>query len=150
MRDGRVNKIVAKTSTQIARESKRDRSAIKTLAVLGTVFLPSTFVAVSRAISTAFLRLLKFSQALFSTPFFTFSSPASGAVSQQFWIFWAIAIPLTLVVILAWLVWYRWTAKKHSAEGDYNWNLSIFRQNWYLRAYHPFDRVRQRRRMNDV
>jgi Mg2+ and Co2+ transporter CorA len=47
MRDGRVSKAIAETSEQIARESKRDSSAMKTLAVLTTVFLPPTFVAVS-------------------------------------------------------------------------------------------------------
>lgn len=47
MRDGRVSKAIAETSEQIARESERDSSAMKTLAVLATVFLPPTFVAVS-------------------------------------------------------------------------------------------------------
>jgi Mg2+ and Co2+ transporter CorA len=47
MRDGRVSKSIAEASEQIARESKRDSSAMKTLAVLTTVFLPPTFIAVS-------------------------------------------------------------------------------------------------------
>jgi len=99
IRDRRMSEIISKSSAQIkAREQESDTSAIKTLAVLGLVFLPSTFIA-----------------ALFSTAFFTFDSPASGGVSPQFWIFWVVSVPLTFIVVLIWYAWRRWTVKKHLA-----------------------------------
>jgi len=46
-RDSLVNLEVAKDSRRVAQASKRDSSAMKTLAVLTMVFLPATFVSVS-------------------------------------------------------------------------------------------------------
>ncbi|KAH6677278.1 hypothetical protein B0J14DRAFT_651165 [Halenospora varia] len=87
-RAARVNKVIAQTSIKIAYENKRDSSAMKTLAVLALVFLPGTFVAT-----------------LHSSPFFDFKPLALGAiVSPQFWIYWAISIPLTIIVTIIWLL----------------------------------------------
>ena len=45
-KDSKVNVEVARDSKEIAAESKRDSSAMKTIAVLTIIFLPGTFVAV--------------------------------------------------------------------------------------------------------
>jgi hypothetical protein len=45
--DGTVKIELAKDSKEIAAASKRDSSAMKIVAVLTTVFLPGTFMAVS-------------------------------------------------------------------------------------------------------
>ncbi|KAF8856628.1 hypothetical protein BDZ45DRAFT_593973, partial [Acephala macrosclerotiorum] len=81
----------------VARESKRDSSARKALAVVATVFLPRTSIA-----------------SLFTTPFFSFEAPAgTKIVSRQFWIYWVVSIPLTIIVILLWFAWYQHTSEKY-------------------------------------
>jgi Mg2+ and Co2+ transporter CorA len=46
-RDAKVNIELAKNSAILASESKKDSSVMKTIAILGMLFLPGTFVAVS-------------------------------------------------------------------------------------------------------
>lgn len=54
-------------------------------------------------------------QAIFSTSFFTFASSSSSssattsswAVSPSFWIYWAVAVPLTLATLGCWFFWER-------------------------------------------
>jgi hypothetical protein len=48
IKEATTNGQVAKTSAIIARESKKDSSAMKAIAVLTMCFLPGTFLAVSR------------------------------------------------------------------------------------------------------
>jgi len=45
-KDSKVNIQLAETTTVIARESKKDSSAMKAIAVLTMCFLPGTFLAV--------------------------------------------------------------------------------------------------------
>lgn len=45
-KDSKVNLQLAATTTTIARESKKDSSAMKAIAVLTMCFLPGTFLAV--------------------------------------------------------------------------------------------------------
>ncbi|KAL8712166.1 MAG: hypothetical protein Q9220_003600 [cf. Caloplaca sp. 1 TL-2023] len=49
--DGRTNIAIAEASRRIAFETKRDSDAMKSIAALTMVFLPATFVAVSRSIA---------------------------------------------------------------------------------------------------
>lgn len=49
--DGRTNIAIAEASRRIAFETKRDSDAMKTIAALTMVFLPATFVAVSKLIA---------------------------------------------------------------------------------------------------
>ena len=51
--DSRTNIAIAEASRSIEFETKRDSDAIKTIAALTMIYLPSTFVAVSQ--STLFL-----------------------------------------------------------------------------------------------
>ena len=46
-KDSKVNISLAETSAVIAKESKKDSSAMKAIAVLTMFFLPGTFLAVS-------------------------------------------------------------------------------------------------------
>lgn len=50
--------------------------------------------------------------------FFNFSSDSGGHVSSQFWIYWIVTIPLTLVVIACWWGWERWREKQHAKEDE--------------------------------
>lgn len=90
---------VAQYNSQIAvrigEATQVDSRAMKTISVLGLVFLPGTFIC-----------------ALFSTSFFNFSpasdtEPQHWTVSEKFWVYWVVAIPVTLVTVACWLAWQR-------------------------------------------
>lgn len=68
--------------------AKRDSQASVQMAAAALLFLPSTFVS-----------------AIFSTSFFNYDRTAGWGVSSQFWIYWVVAIPLTILSILAWVKW---------------------------------------------
>ncbi|MCJ1478524.1 hypothetical protein MMC13_007204 [Lambiella insularis] len=73
----------------IARASKRDSTSMKTIAVLTTSFLPATWVS-----------------AFFSMPLFNWSAESSNDVlAPRFWVYWALTLPLTIVVMALWWVW---------------------------------------------
>ncbi|MCJ1265620.1 hypothetical protein MMC22_005500 [Lobaria immixta] len=85
---------IALASKDIAEATKQDSYAMKTIAILTTLFLPGTFVA-----------------ALFSTSMFDFDHD-SIQVSRLFWVYWAVTVPLTVVVVVIWQFWLRmrnWT-----------------------------------------
>ncbi|KXT08452.1 hypothetical protein AC579_5617 [Pseudocercospora musae] len=78
---------------KIATLSRRDSNATRTISILGLVFLPGTFIS-----------------AIFSMSFFNYQqpsnhSPASWAMSEKFWIYWVVAIPVTLITIGVWWYW---------------------------------------------
>ncbi|KAK1658813.1 hypothetical protein BDP55DRAFT_372526 [Colletotrichum godetiae] len=73
-------------SVDIGRATQRDSEAMKTVAFLTLLFLPATFVS-----------------AVFSTSFFDYDSGAdSWNVSGKFWVYWVVAIPITVVTALLW------------------------------------------------
>ncbi|KAH8757175.1 hypothetical protein F5883DRAFT_568283 [Diaporthe sp. PMI_573] len=78
----------ANTSVEIGRLARSDGVAMKTIAFVTLAFLPSTFVS-----------------AIFSMSFFTFSADAGWVVSRKIWVYWAFAVPLTLVSFLVWRCW---------------------------------------------
>lgn len=77
-------------SAQMARAMQQDSAAMRTISVLGLVFLPGTFVS-----------------AVYSMSFFQCSMDnepgvAAWSVSSEFWIYWATAIPLTVITVVIW------------------------------------------------
>ncbi|MCJ1253613.1 hypothetical protein MMC24_001425 [Lignoscripta atroalba] len=109
--DSRLNYSIASDSAQIAVASKRDSSAMKTVALITVLFLPGTFVA-----------------AIFSMSMFDWQ-PSSGqatnttttpsrrpSVSPFLWIYWAITIPFTFIVLAAWRIWWILEDKKYARE----------------------------------
>jgi ABC-type branched-subunit amino acid transport system permease subunit len=96
---------------EIGAATKSDSAAMKTVAVVTMAFLPATFTSVSLNSPgcTGYANNL---QAVFSMSFFNFSpgngtEPDEWKVSSQIWIYWVVAIPLTLMTLLAWLFWKR-------------------------------------------
>ncbi|KXH50031.1 hypothetical protein CSIM01_07289 [Colletotrichum simmondsii] len=76
----------ARISVAIGRATQRDSEAMKTVAFLTLLFLPATFVS-----------------AVFSTSFFDYDSASdSWNVSGKFWVYWVVAIPITLITALLW------------------------------------------------
>jgi hypothetical protein len=86
----------------LAHASKRDSYAMKTISLLGAVFLPGAYLA-----------------SVFSTTFFnfTFATPSS-VVSEQFYIYWATTLPITALAVLGWWAWEHWSAKRHRLEDE--------------------------------
>lgn len=70
---------------------------MKTLAAVTVTFLPGTFVA-----------------SLFAIPLFQWQ--ATPVVSNRFWIYWAVTIPLTLVTLLVWYYWTKRQTKIHRRQ----------------------------------
>lgn len=86
----------SKVQLQIGEEAKREASAMKAIAVVTMTFLPATFVST-----------------IFGTNFFSFepdgdAGRSSFAVSSQFWIYWALSVPLTVATLALWFWWSRW------------------------------------------
>lgn len=44
--------------------------------------------------------------------FFSETVDSSLVVSSHFWIYWAVTVPLTIIVVLIWLVWLKWERLK--------------------------------------
>ncbi|KAK3338606.1 hypothetical protein B0T25DRAFT_426744, partial [Lasiosphaeria hispida] len=83
----------ASATRSIAKDSLRDSSSMKMLALVAMFFLPGSFVA-----------------ALFSTPLFVWDGeePGTGigvATRPQFKLFWAVAVPLTVLTFVLYGVW---------------------------------------------
>ncbi|KAK5166241.1 uncharacterized protein LTR77_008502 [Saxophila tyrrhenica] len=81
----------SRTNIEIATQTKRDSSAMKTLSLVSVIFLPLTAVA-----------------SVFSMDPFVSRDASEGSrviVSSQFWIYWAVVIPLTSMILCAWVVW---------------------------------------------
>ncbi|KIN06847.1 hypothetical protein OIDMADRAFT_139651 [Oidiodendron maius Zn] len=94
-----IAQIDNKLTAKMAATSSRDSTAMKTLALITTLFLPGTFVAT-----------------VFSTGMFNWQSSApnssSQIVSSYIWIYWAFTIPLTITVAFSWRLWWAWE-KRH-------------------------------------
>lgn len=90
---------------------QRDSTAMKTISVLGLVFLPGTFISVRKVVLVPFdilrMRLADrnylFHKSIFGMTFFAFTPKSSGwSTSSQFWIYWVVTIPVTLAT---WVIW---------------------------------------------
>ncbi|KAH8711821.1 hypothetical protein GQ44DRAFT_714242 [Phaeosphaeriaceae sp. PMI808] len=85
----------SKIMVAIGEATNSDSSAMKTVAIVTMIFLPATFTS-----------------AVFSMSFFDYSPATSTevenwSVSSKIWIYWAVAIPLTLLTLFAWMFWKR-------------------------------------------
>jgi hypothetical protein len=113
--------MIARDSKAIAISSKRDSSAMKTIALLTMVFLPGTAIAVRTHKNIRWL-IANIKQSFFAMPFFDFTVDVDGhSVVQtrpQFWMYWVITIPLTFSVLGLWVVWLRFVTKRHKKEDE--------------------------------
>ncbi|KAL2835031.1 hypothetical protein BDW59DRAFT_155855 [Aspergillus cavernicola] len=70
------------------RNTRTDSATMRTIAILSLVYLPGTFVS-----------------GLFGTNFFNLSTDDTGpkwTMSDNFWLYWAITVPLTTLTIVFW------------------------------------------------
>ncbi|TRX93687.1 hypothetical protein FHL15_005363 [Xylaria flabelliformis] len=81
-----VSQDEARASVAIARATKSDNEIMKTTSFIALLFLPPTFIS-----------------AIFSTSFFRFGDDEKGwQVSNKFWWYWVIVVPVTLLCLLVW------------------------------------------------
>ncbi|ODA80038.1 hypothetical protein RJ55_02996 [Drechmeria coniospora] len=84
-REARLNLEIAGEQRRIAHASKRDSAAMKTISLMGALFLPGTYLA-----------------SVFSMTFFNFQAEATRAVAPQLWIYFVVTIPLTAIIVCSW------------------------------------------------
>ncbi|KIW09022.1 hypothetical protein, variant [Verruconis gallopava] len=98
-RDNRLNARIAKTTG-------RDSVSMKILAFISALFLPPSYVATLFSI-----------QGIFNwVPGTTDNGEKIDVVSDYFWIYWAISVPLTVITILGWAVWWRYELKRYPLD----------------------------------
>ncbi|KAM0548168.1 hypothetical protein ACHAPJ_009966 [Fusarium lateritium] len=82
----------SRISVKIGQATQSDSAAMKTIAFVTLTFLPATFVS-----------------ALFSMSFFKMDdNTGAWSVSEKFWLYWVIAIPVTILTGGSWLLWQKW------------------------------------------
>ncbi|KAI1824931.1 hypothetical protein F4861DRAFT_225338 [Xylaria intraflava] len=96
-KESRLNLEIATQQRKLAHASKRDSTAMKTLSLLGAIFLPGTFLS-----------------SVFSMTFFNFKTDSE--VSSELWIYFVITIPLTLGIVGAWWILDQRREKKYATE----------------------------------
>ncbi|KAI2472047.1 hypothetical protein F4781DRAFT_385108 [Annulohypoxylon bovei var. microspora] len=113
-KESKLNLEIASQQRRVAHATKRDGTAMKTLSLLGAVFLPGTFMA-----------------SVFSMTFFDFnvgpsddgsggsssdSSSDGATVSKKLWVYFAVTIPLTIIILLFWYYLDRKREKRYTEE----------------------------------
>ncbi|PTB46478.1 hypothetical protein M441DRAFT_127364 [Trichoderma asperellum CBS 433.97] len=105
-REARLNLEIAGEQRRIAHASKRDSTAMKTISLMGALFLPGTYLA-----------------SVFSMTFFNFQSGADPVISNWLWVYFIITVPLTILIVGSW-IWYdrrkeaRYADLDKELEGD--------------------------------
>ncbi|PTB81159.1 hypothetical protein M440DRAFT_63201 [Trichoderma longibrachiatum ATCC 18648] len=105
-REARLNLEIAGEQRRIAHASKRDSTAMKTISLMGALFLPGTYLA-----------------SVFSMTFFNFDADADPVISNWLWVYFVITIPVTALIVGFWL-WYdrrreaRYANDDQKLEGD--------------------------------
>ncbi|KAJ2989445.1 hypothetical protein NUW58_g3461 [Xylaria curta] len=93
-KESKLNLEMAAQQRRLAHASKRDGTAMKTLSLLGAIFLPGTFLS-----------------SVFSMTFFQFN-----VLSQELWIYFVITIPLTLAIVGTWWILDRRRERRYASE----------------------------------
>ncbi|KAL4905473.1 hypothetical protein BDW74DRAFT_177842 [Aspergillus multicolor] len=75
------------------RDQRTDSNMMKTVAVVSMVYLPGTFVS-----------------GLYGTNFFSFQADPGNTwlMADEFWMYWAVTLPLTFATMIVWAIWHWW------------------------------------------
>lgn len=46
------------------------------------------------------------------------AGPSNDVVNHRFWIYWAVAVPLTIVTFFTWLLWFKFEATQERREDE--------------------------------
>ncbi|KAH6624947.1 hypothetical protein B0J18DRAFT_466127 [Chaetomium sp. MPI-SDFR-AT-0129] len=114
---------------RLAHASKRDSTSMKILSLLGAIFLPATYLA--SIFGMTFFNFVPDSGGGSSSPSPSSSSgsgsgsgsgsavpaqPPWNPVSPLLWIYFAITIPVTMVIVIAWRLWDKKREERYKAE----------------------------------
>lgn len=94
-RDTKATIDLAGDSHKIAQAALRESSSMKTVAAMTLIFLPGTFIC-----------------SFFSMSFFNWHAGPGESITSSLWVYFAAAVPLTALVILAWIFCTRKSRKK--------------------------------------
>lgn len=90
-------------SVEIGRNAQQDSAAMKTISFLTLTILPATFIS-----------------SVFSMSFFNFNPDSNRwIVSDKIWIYWVLAIPITILSSFFWHHWHRGVV--HTSQSPQNW-----------------------------
>ncbi|KAH8588422.1 hypothetical protein B0O99DRAFT_728327 [Bisporella sp. PMI_857] len=95
--DNQANQRISRLTTDIALQTKHDSASMSTLAMVTALFLPGTFVC-----------------SVFSTALFAYEGGKLD-ISHWWWILPTIAVPLIILVMYTWFLWFRTQLKKDDA-----------------------------------
>jgi hypothetical protein len=101
----------------------QDNTVMKSIALLTMVFLPATFLSVCIATLIIFGAALTQLQAFFSTTFFTFGVNGWEA-SNRLWIYWVITVPTTIVVVIVWNIWLKYSRLRNFLR-TWSWDAIV-------------------------
>lgn len=90
----------SRISVDIGHAAQNDSAAMKTIAFLTMTFFPATFIS-----------------AIFSMSFFNYNPDTDEwSVSTKFWVYWAVAIPITAITASLWSFWHKFFPPKRIGE----------------------------------
>ncbi|KAL2074460.1 hypothetical protein VTL71DRAFT_8238 [Oculimacula yallundae] len=98
-KESKLNFKMAGEQRKLAHSSKRDSAAMKIISLLGALFLPGAYLA-----------------SVFSMTFFNFQENENPHVSDQFWIYWVVTLPVTAIIVGFWYVWERKREARYDRE----------------------------------
>ena len=98
-------------SIKIATSTKKDSIAMMTFTFITALFLPGTYVS-------TLLSVTLIDWQANSAPAVGNSRQDRVQVSRYYWVYWAITIPLTGLVMLGWYVWYVYANKMWLREAE--------------------------------
>ncbi|KAF7586364.1 hypothetical protein BBP40_009030 [Aspergillus hancockii] len=80
-------------SHEMSKNTRYDSLVTKTLSFVGMIYLPGTFVS---------------AKGIFGSNFFDFQSgeKESWEMSNKFWLYWAVTVPLTVATFIVWALWH--------------------------------------------
>ncbi|KAI1813820.1 hypothetical protein GGS20DRAFT_551625 [Poronia punctata] len=104
-----ISQVDNRLNAKMAAAASRDSAAMKTLAFLTTIFLPGTFIAT-----------------VFSTGLFDWDG-GGMVVSKLFWVYWVVAVPVTIIVGVGWRLW--WNNEKKRFDEDLNTEIKAMNGN---------------------
>ena len=95
-------------NVKIAASTKEDSISMKTFTFLTALFLPGTFIAA--LLSVTMITWLPSPSG--NTTGVPQSSDSGITVSKYYWIYWVLTVPITLLVMFGWYLWYRHANKR--------------------------------------
>ncbi|KAK7740571.1 hypothetical protein SLS53_005416 [Cytospora paraplurivora] len=111
-KESKLNLQMAADQRRLAHSSKRDSTSMKTISLLGTIFLPATLLA-----SIFSMTFFNFQNGASTTTTTTAAATAAAAqVAPTFWIYWAVTIPISVLVIVVWWLWDRSRERRYAEE----------------------------------